>query len=150
MVAHSCYISLKLFEVPSNLLCALFPKGRKRVTIFLRQEMKNLKTYLCYDVIITSRTPYDTHMVINCARFDVSKSSSFGGVKTHLQTERILIYLTISWLCRRHLQGLYIRNSGLKTKIFQNFVLSRFEICLDSVSFRNNFSGVKFHFVSHQ
>ena len=42
-----------------------------------------------YDVIVTSRIPYDAHHVvkINRAKFDVCRPSSFRGVKTNTQTE---------------------------------------------------------------
>ena len=52
-----------------------------------------LKIILDYDVIVTLKTPYDTHpkKVINRAEFDVSTQSSFGRVKT----DRIALYILI-------------------------------------------------------
>ena len=49
-----------------------------------------------YDVIVTSRTPYDTHAeeVINRAKLNVNTPGSVGGVKTDRHTDRIALYTT--------------------------------------------------------
>ena len=46
--------------------------------------------------MITSRSPYATlfYVVINRAKFDVCTSSSFGEVKTHVRTDRIVFCMS--------------------------------------------------------
>ena len=52
--------------------------------------MRLKKLIFDYDVIVTSRTPLG--LPPNRAKFDVSTPSSFGGVKTDTQTNRIALY----------------------------------------------------------
>ena len=54
-----------------------------------------IKIIFYFGVMVTSQTPYDTHPeeVINRAKFDISTSSSFGGVKTDRHTDRIALYV---------------------------------------------------------
>ena len=63
--------------------------------LFSVQKFVFTKMIFGYDVIVTSRTPYDTHhgVVINRVKLDACTSSNFGRVKTDGQTERIALYM---------------------------------------------------------
>ena len=96
-----CYVvSRKLVFARAKSSCLLSSNANSKTSIFE------------YDVIMTSRTPYDTHhgAVINRDKFDACTSSSFKGVKTerhacmhththiHTQTDRIALH-SIEYRC---------------------------------------------------
>ena len=74
----------------------------KQKAAVLCQVMQIVKNIFDYDVIMTSRNPYDTHhrVVIHHARFDVCTSSSFRKVKTDRQTELCFVHrIHVSFIC---------------------------------------------------
>ena len=70
-----------------------------------------------FDVIVTSRTPYDTYLkkMINCAKFDVCKPNSFGRAKTDRQTSKhnCALCIRLAGFGGVARQGLSISNVGV-------------------------------------
>ena len=70
---------------------------QKAVASVKYPRYKFKKIIFNYNVTDASPTPFDTHhgVVINRAKFDACTSSSFRGVKTNTQTDKIALYTSV-------------------------------------------------------